>query len=155
MNVNIQAGGCDCGLFAIANATALAFGHSPGSFQYNQHKMRQYAFKSNELPINCCAPDSIVSIDTYPAHCLCMQNARDWQLWKTGWNAANAKNGIITTPACVNVRAAALTKSAVWHCMQCLELRKPSIIYEHSHASNTNLCASIILFPDRTSVHYT
>ncbi len=78
-----------------------------------------------------------------------------WQLWKTGWNAANAKNGIITTPACVNIRAAALTKSAVWHCMQCLALRKPSINNEHSHASNTNLYASIILFPDRNSVHYT
>ncbi len=44
MNVHIQAGGCDCGLFAIANATALAFGHSPGSFQYNQNKMRQHLF---------------------------------------------------------------------------------------------------------------
>ncbi len=38
MNVHIQAGGCDCGLFAVANATALAFGHSPGLFQYNQNQ---------------------------------------------------------------------------------------------------------------------
>ena len=33
MNIHIQAGGCGCGLFAIANATALVFGHSPESFQ--------------------------------------------------------------------------------------------------------------------------
>ena len=132
MNVNIQAGGCDCGLFTIANATALAFRHSPGSFQYNQHKMRQYAFKSNELylfQLIVVLQIQLCQLIHIP-RALSMQNQR-WQLWKTGWNAANAKNGIITTPACVNVRAAALTKSAVWHCMQCLELRKPSINYEH------------------------
>ncbi len=31
MNVHIQAGGCDCGLFAIANAIALVFGYLPNT----------------------------------------------------------------------------------------------------------------------------
>ena len=30
MNVQMQAGGYDCGLFAVAFATALAFGEPPG-----------------------------------------------------------------------------------------------------------------------------
>ena len=45
MNVHIQAGGSDCGLFSIANAIALAFGHSPGRFQYDQQQMRQHLWK--------------------------------------------------------------------------------------------------------------
>lgn len=34
MNVQMQVGGYDCGLFAVAFATALAFGEPPGHYHY-------------------------------------------------------------------------------------------------------------------------
>ena len=37
-----QAGGVDCGLFAIAYATEIAFGQNPASFIYDQSKMRSH-----------------------------------------------------------------------------------------------------------------
>ena len=38
----MQAGGCDCGLFAIAFATALALGKHPGQYLFDQGKMRRH-----------------------------------------------------------------------------------------------------------------
>ena len=128
MNVHIQAGGCDCGLFAIANATALALalalGHSPGSFQYNQHKMRQHLFscfqKQQILPFPIKkyrrAPDSIVSIDTYPVYCLCRMPE---MATMENWVECSTCKEWYHYDTCVNVPAAFLKKSAVWHCMQC------------------------------------
>ena len=45
MNVQMQAGGYDCGLFAVAFATALALGKSPCQFQ---GKMRNHLWKCFE-----------------------------------------------------------------------------------------------------------
>ena len=42
MNVQMQAGGYDRGLFAVAFATALAFGEPPGQYHYDQEKMRRH-----------------------------------------------------------------------------------------------------------------
>ena len=39
MDVQMQAGGSDCGLFAIAFATAIVNGVPPGKFVFNQAKM--------------------------------------------------------------------------------------------------------------------
>jgi len=36
----------DCGLFAIAIATALAYGEQPGHCPFNQNKMRKHLLKS-------------------------------------------------------------------------------------------------------------
>jgi len=36
----------DCGLFAMAFATALAYGEQPGHFPFNQSKVRQHQLKS-------------------------------------------------------------------------------------------------------------
>ena len=45
MNVQKQNGGCDCGLFAIAFATALANGIQPGHCFFNQDAMRRHLYK--------------------------------------------------------------------------------------------------------------
>jgi hypothetical protein len=42
VNVKMQYGGADCGLFAIAFATALALGHAPEAFHFQQDWMRQH-----------------------------------------------------------------------------------------------------------------
>lgn len=43
-----QAGMNDCGLFAIATATAIAFGSDPSSLTFNQGEMRQHLYQSFE-----------------------------------------------------------------------------------------------------------
>ena len=48
MDSQIQAGGSDCGLFAIANATALVVKKDPGKFFYDQKKMRRHLFECLE-----------------------------------------------------------------------------------------------------------
>ena len=40
--IQIQKGGTDCGLFAIANAVSIASGYDPTQIIYNQHSMRQH-----------------------------------------------------------------------------------------------------------------
>ena len=42
MNVHIQMGGTDCGLFSLANATALCHGVDPTSCIYDQRQMRKH-----------------------------------------------------------------------------------------------------------------
>ena len=48
MDVQMQAGGYDCGLFAIAFATAIVFGKQPGLFCFDQPKMREHYRKCLE-----------------------------------------------------------------------------------------------------------
>lgn len=45
MDVQMQAGGCDCGLFAIAFATALTCGIQPGECTFKQGEMRKHLYK--------------------------------------------------------------------------------------------------------------
>ena len=42
IDVQWQSGGADCGLFAIAFATALCFGHDPSKLLYHQQSMRHH-----------------------------------------------------------------------------------------------------------------
>ena len=47
-NVYMQTNGNDCGLYAIANATALAFGQDPSKEQYIPSKLRDHLFQCLE-----------------------------------------------------------------------------------------------------------
>lgn len=44
VDVQMQAGGCDCGLFAIAFATSLASGIPPGKYCSDRSKMRKHLY---------------------------------------------------------------------------------------------------------------
>ena len=46
MDVQMQAGGSDCGIFALAFATAIVNGIPPGKFVFDQAKMRQHLYES-------------------------------------------------------------------------------------------------------------
>lgn len=46
MHVQRQHGGSECGLYSIAFATALVFGHEPGEFQFAQARMRSHLYWS-------------------------------------------------------------------------------------------------------------
>ena len=72
INVHIQAGGSDCGLFAIANTTALPFDNLPGNFQYHQENMWQHlwqCFESVGVHLMQSLP-KIHSVSTVYAGCL-------------------------------------------------------------------------------------
>ena len=46
MNMQMQAGTCDCGLFAVATATSLMHGIHPGECTFDQSGMRQHLYDS-------------------------------------------------------------------------------------------------------------
>ena len=48
MDVPVQAGTYDCGLFAVAFATALALGRRLEEFQFNQQEMRKHLYRCFE-----------------------------------------------------------------------------------------------------------
>ena len=47
-DVQMQAGGSDCGVFALAFATAICYGHSPGKFHFDQQRMRAHSIECLE-----------------------------------------------------------------------------------------------------------
>ncbi|CAF1381994.1 unnamed protein product [Rotaria sp. Silwood1] len=51
-NVQQQVGGHDCGLFALAFATSLCYGHIPSSLSYDQKSLRNHyvnCIENNEI----------------------------------------------------------------------------------------------------------
>ena len=48
MDVPAQAGTSDCGLYAVAYATALALGMQPEEFHFDQHAMRKHLYQCFE-----------------------------------------------------------------------------------------------------------
>ena len=60
INVQRQINGCDCGVFAIANATELAFGKDPLLCQYDMEVMRMHFLKYLEnTKMECFRPRKI------------------------------------------------------------------------------------------------
>ena len=80
MDVPIQAGTYDCGLFAVAFATALALGRRPEEFQFSQHEMRKHLYRCFERQKMEMFPfarkrrskkSMVKSIQTVPVFCNC------------------------------------------------------------------------------------
>ena len=121
MDIHLQSGTFDCGLFAIANATALANGISPGTQLYDQTKMRRHfwnclkAGKLTPFPVlktRRCS-DRVKSTDTIELSCECRlpnsMNMIECSTCKT-WHHI----------ACQEVSDEALEdKNAIWLCKNC------------------------------------
>ena len=81
MHMQHQAGGGDCGLFALATATAICNGMDPGALHYQQRQMRDHLKKSLELKVLLPFPAkgiakrslSVVRVDRFSIHCECRQ----------------------------------------------------------------------------------
>lgn len=79
MDMQIQAGTCDCGLFAIATATALLSGGQPGACTFKQTEMRKHlydGFKQGKLlPFPLLkmrrASKKVKYTETISVYCLC------------------------------------------------------------------------------------
>ena len=78
-DVQMQAGGSDCGVFALAFATAICFGHSPGQFHFYQQRMRTRLIECLEKKRFSMFPirkerrqgSKIKASQTVPVHCIC------------------------------------------------------------------------------------
>ena len=87
-NVYMQTNGSDCGLYAIANATALAFGKAPSRELYIQSKLSEHLIqclkdiemrpfptaKVTSKKTNCYQNDRKLAV------ILCLQNSRQTHL---------------------------------------------------------------------------
>jgi len=78
VSVTKQTGSYDCGLFAIAYATALAYGHDPATHHYCQEKMRPHLRKClldrrlRLFPHKATCPSSnFHSVEKVAVYCLC------------------------------------------------------------------------------------
>ena len=123
MDVQMQAGGCDCGLFAIAFATALANGIPPGKFTFDQSKMRKHLYtclqngrlvmfptkKERRVPVKVKSRDEIV------IYCECrmpeLRNVKMVECYKCKeWYHVH----------CVHVPQSALVdRNTKWFCNSC------------------------------------
>ena len=103
MDVQMQSGGSDCGLFAIAFATALVDGKKPGKFLFQQGEMQAHLCKCLELgkmtpfPIirNRRTPSKIKAAEQFNVYCIC----RMPEIANSTWVQCTAcKDGFILTP---------------------------------------------------------
>ena len=78
-DVQMQAGGSDCGIFALAFATAFCFVHSPGKFHFDQQRMRTHLVECLEKKQFAMFPirkerrkgSKIKASETVPVYCIC------------------------------------------------------------------------------------
>ena len=76
-DIQQQAGGSDCGLFAIANSFALCSGEGPSTVQYHQGQMRSHLFSCFQAGEVQLFPRAMRSPTAEPfaidvdVHCLC------------------------------------------------------------------------------------
>ena len=123
MDVQMQSGGYDCGLFAIAFATALADGEQPGRCLFDQNKMRQHLLKCLQeaamtpFPLkknrrNGCR---VKSWDTIEVHCICrMPEVNGVDMIE----CSNCKTWY-HIPLCISVPRDATQSKKEWFCNTC------------------------------------
>ena len=124
MSVQMQAGGYDCGLFAVAFAVALAFGNPPGQFHFEQQKMRHHLWKCfenrkiNMFPYNKlqrATELTVKSVEEVPIYCIC----RMPELPNTKWIECSRCKKWFHTETCICVPPKALVASTRWFCSMC------------------------------------
>ena len=96
VHIQQQMGGSDCGLFAIANATALCYGKDSGTLAFDQKIMREHLRK-------CFAAGDLSScVERWRKgyHTLCAPNESGCIVYQTmvghqWWSVQSAENGFI------------------------------------------------------------
>ena len=106
MDVHMQSGGYDCGLFAIAFATALVYGNQPGHFIFHQEKTRAHLIQCLQqqemslFPVKKMRRSSRVkSDDEIRIYCVC----RMPELTNTTWIQCSSCKEWYHSDTCVQV----------------------------------------------------
>lgn len=124
MNVQMQAGGYDCGLFTLAFAIALAQGTSPCSFHFDQPKMRRHLWKCFQkrkivgfpyTKLRRATESTVKSVDEVRVYCTC----RMPELPDTKWIECSRCKNWFHLDTCVSPSPAALTTSLQWYFRAC------------------------------------
>ena len=121
MDVQMQSGGSDCGLFAIAFATALVDGKKPGKFLFQQGGMRAHLCKCLELgkmtpfPIirNRCTPSKIKAAEQFNVYCICCMP----EIANSTWVQCTACKEWFHSDTCVSIAAEQrCNRKLPWYC---------------------------------------
>ena len=126
MAVQKQAGVCDCGLFAVAFATALAFGQPPGMYHFAQGDMRQHLYECFEIgrismfpymKLRRATESTVKSSEEVPVYCACkMPNLPD-----TAWIQCSVCRNRFHTESCIDrPSASSLCGKTPWYCSNCV-----------------------------------
>ena len=121
MDVQMQAGSSDCGLFAIAFATSLCYGQSPGKFHFDQSAMRKHLISCFErghfemFPIdrNRRSKNKVKATKTIAVYCSCRMPEL---LGSEMIQCADCKDWF-HIGFCITVDKKA--RSLKWHCISC------------------------------------
>ena len=127
MDVQMQSRGYDCGLFAVAFVTALAFNKQPGQYLFDQQQMRKHLWKCLDrkkiemFPVKKLRRSTakVKSTDFVPIFCLC----RMPELPNTQWIECPKCKEWFHLETCVQVPTSNLapTGNCVddWYCNAC------------------------------------
>ena len=123
MDVQMQSGTSDCGLFAIAYATALSLGLPPGMFQFEQSQMRshlQNCLEKGKMMMFSVrhtrgAANRVKSTDQFKVYCTC----RMPDLPDTHWIQCSNCREWFHVASCVRVPKQALDPQVAWRCNSC------------------------------------
>ena len=120
VDVQMQSGTYDCGLFAIAHATALALGEQPGNYLYDQPKMRKHLYKSFQTKTMTLFPlkkerrnKELKAKTEEEKHC------RMPELPNTRWVQCSHCENWFHIDSCVSVPPEALQPKNNWFCNSC------------------------------------
>ena len=117
MDVQMQSGGYDCGLFSIAFATALVFGEQPGYFLFEQTKMRAHLLQCLErqqmFPVmkKRRTGSRVKSVEEIPVYCVC----RMPDLPNSKWIECSSRKEWYHSDTCIKVAAKYLATNTMWH----------------------------------------
>lgn len=128
INVQMQAGSSDCGLFAIAFAVALCAGRDPHKCSFDQGQMRMHLkqclekgelseFPASKKPRRCTS--SIKSIKTVKVYCICrLPWDRDINLYGSLAQCDGCRNWF--HQKCMDIPDAAFVEQSLsWLCTFC------------------------------------
>ena len=124
INTQRQTGGSDCGLFAIAFATAIAFGLQPEDYCFNQAKMREHLIRcleAGKMFFPYSRPrrrvNRVKATFSVPIYCSC----RMPDVFKAAWIECTKCKTWYHSGTCAKVPQEVLrNKRSPWFCSDCV-----------------------------------
>ena len=121
--MQIQSGSEDCGLFAIATATALVLNKQPGNICFDQLKMRRHlmqCFENGKITMFPMKKRRFINrkdrMLNFKVFCICrMPEDRD-----VNWIQCSTCKEWYHTDTCISVPSCYFESRKAWHCNQCM-----------------------------------